>query len=139
MRAISIELAGAESAHARLRGERNGVDPRLIDGDDNGEPAKFRDTAPTGGEDDPAKGSGPTGPSPPCATPTPIPTLSAAAHRRPPGLRTDPEVKRASSQPPVRCATLGASSWRAPRPATLAGIGRTGRTSWGSAGMRIRA
>ena len=50
MRAIGVAPEG-EAEDTRPRDERNGVDPRLIDGDDNGEPATVGDTAPTGAED----------------------------------------------------------------------------------------
>ena len=56
LRAIGVAPEGedAEPEDARPRDERNGVDPRLIDGDEEvAEPAAVADTAPTGGEDAP--------------------------------------------------------------------------------------
>ncbi|WP_232478428.1 DUF3489 domain-containing protein [Roseomonas rosulenta] len=52
LRAIGVAPEGEteEVEDTRPRDERNGVDPRLIDGDDNGEPATVGDTAPTGAE-----------------------------------------------------------------------------------------
>ena len=57
LRAIGVAPEGEteEVEDTRPRDERNGVDPRLIDGDDNGEPATVGDTAPTGAEDAPAQ------------------------------------------------------------------------------------
>ena len=55
LRAIGVAPDGDEPDDTRPRDERNGVDPRLIDGDDNGEPATVGDTAPTGAEDAPAQ------------------------------------------------------------------------------------
>jgi hypothetical protein len=53
LRAIGIAPAGetTEAEDTRPHDERNGVDPRLIDGDDNAERATVGDTAPTGAED----------------------------------------------------------------------------------------
>jgi hypothetical protein len=53
LRAIGVQPEGEaeEVEDTRPRDERNGVDPRLIDGDDNGDPATVGDTAPTGAED----------------------------------------------------------------------------------------
>ena len=58
--AIGVEPEGedAEPEDTRPRDERNGVDPRLIDGDDEPtEPAAVADTAPTGGEAAPPQGT----------------------------------------------------------------------------------
>lgn len=96
LRAIGVEPAEAEPEDTRPRDERNGVDPRLIDGDDNGEPATVGDTAPTGAPDAPAQDSPAAAAEPaqgaPLAEdvalleqalatprPTPNPTLRAAA------------------------------------------------------------
>ena len=54
LRAIGVapEGDGAEPADARPRDERNGADPRLVDGDDEpAEPATVGDRAPLGGTD----------------------------------------------------------------------------------------
>ncbi|WP_198370269.1 DUF3489 domain-containing protein [Roseomonas rosulenta] len=56
LRAIGVTPDGeaAEPEDTRPRDERNGVDPRPIDGDvETAEPAAVADTAPTGGEDAP--------------------------------------------------------------------------------------
>ena len=55
LRAIGIVPEGEEEPEdTRPRDERNGVEPHLVDGDDEtAEPATVRDTAPTGGEDAP--------------------------------------------------------------------------------------
>ena len=56
LRAIGVTPEGedAEPEDTRARDERNGMDPRLIDGDDAAaDPAAVADTAPTGGEDAP--------------------------------------------------------------------------------------
>ena len=52
LRAIGVAPGGetVEIEDIRPRDERNGVDPRLIDGDDNDEPATVGDTAPAGAE-----------------------------------------------------------------------------------------
>ncbi len=98
MRAIGIEPTDAEPEDTLPRDERNGVDPRLIHGDDNGETATVGDTAPTGAEDAPAQDTSAATAAPaqgaPLAEevalldqalatprPTPIPTLRAAALR----------------------------------------------------------
>ena len=100
LRAIGVAPEGEteEVEDTRPRDERNGVDPRLIDGDENGEPATVGDTAPTGAEDAPAQDT-PAAPADPAqgaplteevalldqalATPRPTPTASlrAAAQR----------------------------------------------------------
>ena len=97
MRAIGVAPEG-EAEDTRPRDERNGVDPRLIDGDDNGEPATVGDTAPTSAEDaaphDTPTGAGEPAQAAPLAEdvalldqalatprPTPSPTLRAAAQR----------------------------------------------------------
>ena len=49
LRAIGVEPEEPEPEDTRPRDVRNGVDPRLVDGDD--EPATAGDTAPTDGED----------------------------------------------------------------------------------------
>ncbi len=99
LRAIGVapEVEVEEPEDTRPRDERNGVDPRLIDGDDN-EPATVADTAPTGGEDGAAQDT-PAAPAEPAqgaplaeevalldqalATPRPKvpPTLRAVAQR----------------------------------------------------------
>ncbi|MBW6401445.1 DUF3489 domain-containing protein [Roseomonas sp. HJA6] len=55
LRAIGVPPEGEEEPEdTRPRDERNGVDPRPIDGDvETAEPAAVADTAPTGGEDAP--------------------------------------------------------------------------------------
>jgi hypothetical protein len=58
LRAIGVALEGAgdEPEDTRPRDERNGVDPRLVDGDDEAaEPALVGDTTPTGGDDAPPR------------------------------------------------------------------------------------
>ena len=57
LRAIGVAPEGEteEVEDTRPRDERNGVDPHLIDGDDNGEPATVGDTAPVGAEDAPTQ------------------------------------------------------------------------------------
>ena len=56
LRAIGVAPDGDEPDDTRPRDERNGVDPRLIDADDEPtEPATVGDTAPTGAEDAPAQ------------------------------------------------------------------------------------
>ncbi len=100
LRAIGVAPAGEpeEVEDTRPRDERNEVDPRLIDGDDNGEPATVADTASTGPEDaaahdTPAAAADPDQGAPlaeevvlldqALATPRPAPspTLRAAAQR----------------------------------------------------------
>ncbi|WP_232478388.1 DUF3489 domain-containing protein [Roseomonas rosulenta] len=100
LRAIGVEPEGEpeEVEDALLRDERNGVNPRLIEGDDNGEPATVGATALTGAEE-PAAQDTPAAPAEPAygaplaeevaqldqalATPRPKanPTLRAAAQR----------------------------------------------------------
>ena len=100
LRAIGVAPEGEteEVEDTRPRDERNGVDPGLIDGDDNGEPATVGDTTPTGAEDAPAQDTPAAAAEPaqgaPLAEevalldqalatprPTPTPTLRAAAQR----------------------------------------------------------
>jgi len=69
LRAIGVAPDADEPEDTRPRDERNGVDPRLIDGEDNGEPATVGDTAPTGAEEPAPQGEDAPPPEPAQAAP----------------------------------------------------------------------